>query len=79
MNYIILILIVININFANANSIGQSNGLKLPRFASTKSDESNLRVGANIDYPILLTYKVKNFPLQIIDEYEEVFDDYMIS
>ena len=42
---------------------------KQRRFVSTKSDESNLRIGANIDYPILLTYKVKNFPLKIIDEW----------
>ena len=70
MNYIILILIVININFASANSIGQNTGLKLPRFASTKSDESNLRVGASIDYPKKLTYIIQNIPLEIIDEHE---------
>ena len=71
MNYIILILIVININFANAKSIGGSSGLKLPRFASTKSDESNLRVGASIDYPKKLTYIIQNTPLKIIKEHEK--------
>ena len=71
MKFIISILIIININFANANSIGQSTELKLPRFASTKSDESNLRVGPSIDYPIKLTYIIQNTPLEIIDEHEK--------
>ena len=42
----------------------------LPRFVATKFNESNLRIGASIDYPIKLTYRVKNFPLKIIGEYE---------
>ena len=67
---IIIILLIINFSSANAESIGQSTGFKLPRFVSTKSDESNLRIGADMDYPIQLTYTIKNFPLEIIDEYE---------
>ena len=65
-----LFLLMITTNYSIAENLGQSTGYKLPRFVSTKSDESNLRVGANLDYPILLTYKVENFPLKIIDEYE---------
>ena len=65
-----LLFLTITTSYSIAESLGQSTGYKLPRFVSTKSDESNLRIGANIDYPILLTYKVKNFPLKIIDEYE---------
>ena len=57
--------------YTNAESVGQSTGFKLPRFVSTKSDESNLRIGASTDYPKELTYIVKNFPLEIIDEYEK--------
>ena len=56
--------------YANAESVGESTGFKLPRFVSTKSDESNLRIGASTNYPIQLTYIFKNFPLEIIDEYE---------
>ena len=77
MHFVITILLIVNISSVNAESIGQSTGFKLPRFVSTISDESNLRIGANIDYPIKLTYIVKNFPLEIIDEYEiwrEVID-----
>ena len=56
-------------NFS-ASSADQNSGLKIPRFVSTKSDKSNLRKGANTDYPIQLTYTVENFPLEIIAEYE---------
>ena len=42
--------------YASAESIGSSTGYKLPRFVSIKSDESNLRLGANLDYPIKLKY-----------------------
>ena len=65
-----LFFLTITTNYSIAETLGQSTGYKLPRFVSTKSDESNLRVGANLDYPRLLTYRVKNFPLKIIDEYE---------
>ena len=56
--------------YANGESIGQSTGFKLPRFVSTKYNESNLRVGASKDYPIQLTYTLENFPLEIIDEHD---------
>ena len=65
----LLFFLILIINYVDAKSMGQSTGPELSRFVSTKSDESNLRIGANTDYPIQLTYKVKNFPLKIIDEY----------
>jgi len=57
--------------YAKGESVGESTGFKLPRFVSTKSDESNLRIGASTNYPIQLTYILKNFPLEIIDEYDK--------
>ena len=36
-----------------------------------KSNESNLRVGASKDYPKVLTYVVKNFPIEITNEYKQ--------
>ena len=56
-----------NYSFAEENF----TGLKIPRFVSTKTDESNLRVGAGKKYPKILTYNKKNFPLEIIGEYHE--------
>jgi len=53
-----------------SQDLGSATGLKLPRFVFTKSNEINLRVGASTDYPIRLTYTAKNFPLEIVDEYE---------
>ena len=66
----LLILFTIVISHAEAKSIGQSTGYKVPRFVSTKSNESNLRIGPDTDFPIQLTYEIKNFPLEIIEEYE---------
>ena len=43
----------------------------MPRFVSTKTEESNLRVGASLNYPIKIQYIIKNFPLEIIDEHED--------
>ena len=61
--YLFLIFIIAIPSYTKTESIGQSTGFKLPRFVSTKSNESNLRIGASLDYPIRLIYSVKNFPL----------------
>ena len=36
-----------------------------------KSNKSNLRVGANKDYPTVITYVVENFPIEITNEYKQ--------
>ena len=56
MKYLLIFFLTLNINFVYANQIGKSTGYKIPRYVSTKSNESNLRIGAGTDYPILLTY-----------------------
>src|SRR6056297_510066 len=58
------------INFANAIEIGKVSGKPLPRFASLKSSEVNLRKGPNVKYPIVWTYKRKGYPMKIIAEFE---------
>ena len=68
---VFLIFLIIIPTYTKAELKGQNSGLKLPRFVSTKSDESNLRIGANINYPILLTYILENFPLEITNEYQQ--------
>ena len=65
---IIICLILIKISFAYAETLGKETGLKIPRFVSIKSDNSNLRVGPSKDYPIKLNYIVANTPVEIIDE-----------
>lgn len=43
---------------------------KLPRFASLRSDEVNLRVGPGETYPIVWVLKRKNMPVEIIEEFQ---------
>jgi len=64
----ILFFFVCSFSFSHAEEYGSSTGWKLPRFASLKSNEVNLRVGPSKKYPIILKYTVKNMPVEIIEE-----------
>ena len=66
---LILCLSLINFN-TSTKEIGSSTGYKIPRFVSIKSDEANLRIGSSKNYPIILQYKIKDMPVEIVDEYE---------
>ncbi|MFO1242314.1 MAG: SH3 domain-containing protein [Rickettsiales bacterium] len=44
--------------------------LQLPRFASLKSGQANMRVGPGENYPILWVYKKRGMPLEIVDEHQ---------
>ncbi len=66
----IICLILINTSFVYAETLGKETGLKIPRFVSIKSDNSNLRVGPSKNYPIKLKYIVANIPVEVIDEYK---------
>ena len=43
---------------------------KLPRFASLRSDEVNLRVGPGENYPIEWVFKRKELPVEILEEFQ---------
>lgn len=45
-------------------------GLPLPRFASFRSDEVNLRAGPGVRYPIEWVYRRQGLPVEIVDEFE---------
>ncbi|MBB3066606.1 MULTISPECIES: SH3 domain-containing protein [Limibacillus] len=45
-------------------------GLPLPRFASFRSDEVNLRTGPGVRYPIEWVYRRQGLPVEIVDEFE---------
>ncbi len=49
---------------------GTNTGLPLPRFASLKSDEVNLRTGPGTRYPIDWVYRRRDLPVQIEREFE---------
>ncbi len=67
--YILLYLILCNVCLAS--NTGRETGLEIPRFVSIKSDDINIRIGPSKNYPILIKYIIKNFPLKIIDEHKE--------
>ena len=54
---------------AYADILGNETGLKIPRFVSLKTNDSNLRIGPSENYPIKLKYIVANTPIKITDEY----------
>ncbi len=66
----VLISIIMFSQLSNAN-IGKETGLEIPRYVSLKSNNANIRVGPSKNYPIEIKYIKKNFPLKILDEYEE--------
>ncbi len=51
--------------------IGKETGLEIPRYISLKSNDANIRVGPSKNYPIKIKYIKKNYPLKILDEYED--------
>src|SRR4029450_4601276 len=48
----------------------KGSGLPLPRFASLRSDEVNVRTGPGSRYPVDWVFKRKNMPVEIVAEYE---------
>ena len=75
MNILIKIFFILYVflfsNLILANSIGVETGLEVPRYVSLKSNDSNIRVGPSKNYPIAIKYKINNFPIKIIEEYED--------
>jgi len=43
---------------------------KLPRFASLRSDEVNLRVGPGENYPIEWVFKRKDMPVEVVEQFQ---------
>lgn len=51
-------------------NIGTVTGLALPRFASLRADEVNMRAGPGTRYPIEWLYKRRGLPVEIEREFE---------
>jgi SH3-like domain-containing protein len=49
---------------------GPVSGLPLPRFASLRSDQVNMRVGPSTSFPIEWTFQRRDLPVQIIGEFQ---------
>jgi SH3-like domain-containing protein len=48
----------------------KGSGLPIPRFASLRSDEVNVRTGPGSRYPVDWVFKRKSMPVEIVAEYE---------
>ena len=66
-----ILIIIIYIFPTHAEKIGETTGLTLPRFVSLKSNDSNLRIGSSLNYPIKLKYIIANMPIEVVDEYKD--------
>ena len=67
---IAFISIIIFSQVCNAD-IGKETGLEIPRYVSLKSNDANIRVGPSKNYPIEIKYIKKNYPLKVLEEYED--------
>ncbi len=52
------------------NGPRRGSGLPIPRFATLKSDEVNVRTGPGTRYPVDWVFKRKMMPVEIVAEYE---------
>lgn len=53
-----------------AQQMRKGSGLPIPRFASLRSDEVNVRTGPGTRYPVDWVFKRKSMPVEIVAEYE---------
>lgn len=51
-------------------AFAEEEKLPLPRFASLRSGEVNMRVGPGTDYEVLWIYRRKSLPVEIIEEFD---------
>ncbi|MGG5819127.1 SH3 domain-containing protein, partial [Falsiroseomonas sp. HW251] len=51
-------------------STGSVSGLPIPRFASLRSDQVNMRVGPNTTFPIEWTFQRRDLPVMIVGEFQ---------
>jgi SH3-like domain-containing protein len=51
-------------------NVGTNTGLPLPRYASLKTDDINMRSGPGARYPVLWTYKRRELPVRIEREFD---------
>ena len=69
---LLFIAVVVTLSTAaqSVAQVGASSGLPLPRFVSLRAAEVNLRSGPGVRYPILWVFHRKNWPVEIVDEFD---------
>ena len=71
MQILIAFISIIIISQVSNADIGTVTGLEIPRYVSLKSNDANIRVGPSKNYPIEIKYIKKNYPLKVLEEYED--------
>ena len=71
MKFVIALISIIIFSQVSDADTGKETGLEIPRYVSLKSNDANIRVGPSINYPIKIKYILKNYPLKVLEEYEE--------
>ena len=71
MKIIIAFITIIILSQVCSAEIGKETGLEIPRYVSLKSNDANIRVGPSMNYPIVVKYIIKNYPLKVLEEYNE--------
>ena len=71
MQIVIAFILIIIFSQASNADIGKETGLEIPRYVSLKSNDANIRVGPSKNYPIEIKYIKKNYPLKVLEEYED--------
>ncbi len=71
MKIIITLITILTFTKYSEAKIGKETGLEIPRYVSLKSNDANIRVGPSKNYPIVIKYIKKNYPLKIIEEYKD--------
>lgn len=66
-----MLVVVACLLFVPSAAMGQTAPVeKLPRFASLRSDDVNLRVGPGENYPIEWVLKRKEMPVQVLEQFQ---------
>jgi len=68
---IIVILSLFFSNICSAEDDHDDAGLPVPRFASLRSDDVNMRIGPGTRYSINWVYKHESLPVEIIQEFDQ--------
>ena len=71
MKFIISLILTIFFTKICYAEVGKETGLEIPRYVSLKSNDANIRVGPSKNYPIVIKYIRKNYPLKILEEYDD--------
>lgn len=63
-------LVIAGLSFAHVSAAAADNRSKLPRFASVRAAEVNVRTGPGVRYPVEWVFVYRNMPVEIVAEFD---------